>query len=267
MATPRELFQAGQLQAAIESLTAEVRANPMDPGRRAFLFELLCFAGQWDRAEKQIDVLSSQGAQAQIGVQVYKGCVAAERERVRLRTEGLQPHFLGEPPPYVDLLLHAHLRAKEGNAKEARELLDRVEEQRPALPGTVNGAPIEDVREADDFLGPILELVVKGEYVWMPFEQIKRVELDEPKRARDLLFTPARIEARDGTVGEVFVPALYARSSEHGDDAVRLGRMTDWIALADDLSRPAGLRTLLFGGHEDLSILEVRTLEIGEPER
>jgi type VI secretion system protein ImpE len=46
----RELFQAGKLTEAVQALVAEVRDNPTDPKRRTFLFELLCFAGDYDRS-------------------------------------------------------------------------------------------------------------------------------------------------------------------------------------------------------------------------
>ena len=49
------------LAPAHDALGAEVRDNPTDAQRRAFLFELLCFAGQYDRAEKQLNVLGSGG--------------------------------------------------------------------------------------------------------------------------------------------------------------------------------------------------------------
>src|SRR5690606_2155784 len=52
--TAKQLFQAGQLNEAMKALAAEVRDNPTDPRRRTFLFELLCFAGEYDRAEKHL---------------------------------------------------------------------------------------------------------------------------------------------------------------------------------------------------------------------
>ena len=57
--TAKELFQAGRIDEAIETLGIELRSNPTDAQRRTFLFELLCFAGNYDRAEKQLDVLGS----------------------------------------------------------------------------------------------------------------------------------------------------------------------------------------------------------------
>jgi protein involved in temperature-dependent protein secretion len=38
--TASELFQAGQLQAAIDAQTQKVKANPADQAARLFLFEL-----------------------------------------------------------------------------------------------------------------------------------------------------------------------------------------------------------------------------------
>ena len=58
MPTAKELFSEGRLDAAIETLGVELRSHPTDTQRRSFLFELLAFAGQYDRAEKQLDALA-----------------------------------------------------------------------------------------------------------------------------------------------------------------------------------------------------------------
>ena len=59
MENSNQLFQAGKLNEAVQALNAEVRNHPEDSKRRIFLFELLCFSGEYDRAEKQLDVLGS----------------------------------------------------------------------------------------------------------------------------------------------------------------------------------------------------------------
>jgi len=260
MTRAKALFDAGQLDAAIEEVSREVKAHPTDTSRRTFLFELLCFAGEWDRAEKQLDALGHQDVKAEIGVQVYRDNIKAERDRRRLFSDGLQPHFLTEPPAYIDLHLAAINRLREGKTVEARETLDRAEEERPALAGTFNGKRFEDFRDWDDQVGPVLELIINGQYTWLPFEQIGRIEINPPTQARDLVWASARIQATDGTVGEVSVPALYAGSSEHASDQVRLGRMTDWKQLSDDLSVAVGLRLFLVDG-EDKPLFEARSVE------
>jgi type VI secretion system protein ImpE len=52
------LYRAGQLKPAITALGEELKKQPLDAKRRTMLFELLCFAGEYDRAEKQLDMLA-----------------------------------------------------------------------------------------------------------------------------------------------------------------------------------------------------------------
>ena len=67
------------------------------------------------------------------------------------------------------------------------------------------------------------------------------------KQLRDLLWASASIEALDGTIGEVYVPSLYAGTSAHTDDQARLGRLTDWQQIGGDLYRALGLRLFIIG--------------------
>jgi len=260
----KALFDEGRLGPAIEELTRGVKADPSDTGLRTFLFELLCFAGDWDRAERQLDVIGHQDGRAAVGAQAYRNNINAERERRRLFADGMHPHFLTEPPPYADLLLAAVGSLREGDVGGARSALGRAEEERPRLAGRMNGRPFRDFRDADDFVGPVLELFVGGKYAWLPFEQIKKVEIAAPRSLRDLTWARARIESFDGTAGEVFVPTLYAGSGAHADDLVRLGRVTDWEEVGEDLYRAAGPRLFTVEGQEE-QMFETREIEFDAP--
>src|SRR6185503_17942993 len=260
MATAKELFDAGQLSAAIEAVSQDVKSKPSEMQARIFLFELLCFAGDFERAERQLDVIGHQSAQADLGVQVYRNNLRAERDRLHLFSDGLAPHFLTDPPGYVDLLLGGINRLREENFEKARSLLDQAEEERPALTGALNGRRFLDFRDCDDLIGPVLELIVHDKYTWLPFEQIKRMELSAPKQLRDLMWAPARIEGVDGTVGEIFIPALYVRSSQHPNDQVKMGRMTDWTQVAEELYFASGLRLFMADG-KDHAMFEARSVE------
>jgi type VI secretion system protein ImpE len=77
---------------------------------------------------------------------------------------------------------------------------------------------------------------------------------------RDLVWAGARIEASDSTIGEVYIRAFYAGSSEHTNDRVRLGRMTDWKPVGDDLSLAVALCVFLVDG-EDKPVFEARSVE------
>ena len=52
------LYKAGKLKDAIDAQIQEVKAKPGDQARRLFLFELLAFAGDLEKAKKQIEVLN-----------------------------------------------------------------------------------------------------------------------------------------------------------------------------------------------------------------
>jgi len=256
----KELLDAGHLSAAIEQLNHEVRSHPTDSHLRTFLFELLCFAGDYARAERQLEVIAQQEATAEVGVQVYRNVLAAERARRRLFSEGLRPSFLFDPPRYVHLHLEAVDRLREANPTEAAALLEASASSRPRLEGRIEGEAFLDFRDGDDLMAPVLELIVHRRYIWLPFEQIKHLTIAIPKRLRDLLWLPATLESHHGPVGEVFLPVLYDGSSEHADDRVKLGRMTDWRAMAEGLAQGVG-QHLFCIDDQDRGLLEVREIE------
>ena len=141
----KQLFQAGQLSAAIEAVTREVKAQPSDPQRRTFLFELLCFAGDFDRAQKQLDVISHQNSQAEWAASVYANLLEAERTRRRVYAQGTAPEFLLDPPEHVRLHVDALQRLAAGKPGEAIERLARVRAIRFDKTGTLTtGTPRVD---------------------------------------------------------------------------------------------------------------------------
>ena len=146
---------------------------------------------------------------------------------------------------------------------QTRSTLDLVDAQRPVLTGKINEVQFEDFKDCDELTGPVLELFVKNQYTWLPFEQIKQMEIVKPQNLRDLLWANARIETSDGTMAEVFLPALYAGSSEHPDDEVRLGRRTEWKQYRDDLILGVGSRLFLVDD-EEKQIFQVGTIEFDE---
>jgi len=237
--TPKELYQAGRLSAAIQALGAELRDNPADVRRRTFLFELLCFAGEYDRAEKHLDVLAQQGPDSATGALMYRGALNGERMR--------QDLFIRKEFPATDAGGPAQM----------------------PLRGSLNGKAFESLEDADPRIGSRLEIFAAGQYMWLPLAHIASIEVSPPKRLRDLLWMPALVRtgpAFKGTdLGEVLVPAISPLSFRHADEAVKLGRSTVWEEQENGDVVPFGQKTLLVDG-EDLAMLELRQLEIAAPE-
>jgi len=257
----KELVQGGLLHAAIENMTQAVKHDPTDVMLRTVLFELLCFAGDWDRAEKQLDVIGHQDAKTEIGVLTYRQLIAGEKARRRAFEQGVQPHFFQEPPSYIDRQLRALTERQQGLSEAAAKTLDEAMTQWPRLGGRINGRRFEEFRDADDTVGPVLEVLVRDQYAWLPFEQITRVEFQAPKQLRDTLWGEARIEMKGHRPAQVFVPALYVRSSEQPDERLKLGRMTDWLALGNDRFQGVGQRMFWVGSSEE-SMLGLRDIHI-----
>src|SRR5262249_7973666 len=93
-----DLFKAGQLQAAIDAQLAEVKASPGDFNRRLFLFELCAFAGDFDRAKRQIEMMTYDTPEMQIAVGVYRLALDSEEARRALFAKGQPPQFFAPPP-------------------------------------------------------------------------------------------------------------------------------------------------------------------------
>src|SRR5262245_10874245 len=219
--TANEFYKAGQLAKAVEAQIQDVKSHPADHAKRLFLFELLIFAGDLDRAKRQGDLVKYDNIELESAMQTYRKLLDAETARRRVFREGTKPLFLGDVPDHVNIRLDALNRLREGNKTEANALLQKAIEATPPAHGTLNGKPVEHLRDCDDVLSGIMEVVSHGGYFWVPFEQIIALKLTPPKFPRDLFWISGHMELAN-SAGEMYIPALYPFSHEHADDTVKL---------------------------------------------
>jgi type VI secretion system protein ImpE len=240
MENAQQLFQAGRLREAVQALSAEVRNHPADTKRRTFLFELLCFSGEYDRAEKQLDLLAEASSNSEMGALLYRSALHAERTRQDLFQKGEYPKPAGGSSPGGE-----------------------------SIPGTLNGKAFQTITDTDRRIGPRLEVFAGGNYLWISFEHLASIQIPPPRRLRDLLWTPAVVRAgpalKGTDLGEVLLPVLSPFAWQHSDDAVRLGRMTVWQEDESGAAVPAGQKMLLVDS-EEFPLLEVRQLEFNLPQ-
>jgi len=233
--TARELFNAGQVRDAEKSLAAYLRDHPTDISQRTFLFELLCFSGQYDRAEKHLSLLADKSEKTQMGAVLYYSALHAEKTRHDLfRTEQYPETHKAQSPR-----------------------------------GTLNGKPFESITDADPAIGPRLEVFAAGAYLWIGFEHIQSIVIPEPKNLRDTLWTPAMVLAGPsfhGTdLGEVLLPCIYPFTWKDTNEKLWLGHNTEWCV--DDQKRefPIGQKVFLVDG-EEVPLLEIRSIEFESSE-
>jgi type VI secretion system protein ImpE len=231
--TPKQLFEMGKVREAQAALTAYLRDHPTDSVQRTFLFELLCFSGDYDRAEKQLAVLSQGSGENEMGAVLYYAALHAEKTR----------HQVFEKQDF------------------SRDTAG------PGSGGRLNGQAFSTLRDADPDLGARLEVFAAGAYLWIPFEHIASVQMEPPKKLRDTLWIPAIVQAgpsfKGAELGEVLLPAIYPFSWKHPDESVWLGRVTDWSIDEEGSEYPTGQKTLLLDG-EEVPFLEIRSLEFSQ---
>jgi type VI secretion system protein ImpE len=261
-----ELFQAGRLREAIAALVEDVRARPTDTGARLLLGELLCFSGDLERADNHLDAAGHADAQALPYVMGLRQLIRAEQARRDFFREGRLPQFLGPPEGAVRTLLEASVRVRAGAQAEAVELLGRVEEQRPRVAGSCDGRTFQDLRDLDDLVSCVLEVLTSdGRYFWVPIADVASIEFRAPSTPRDLLWRNVVLTVRGGPEGEVFLPVLYAGTEAEADDQFRLGRATEWRGGDGAPARGVGQRTFLVGD-DPVPILELKALTVEHPE-
>ena len=230
-----QLFRAGKLQEAIDALGSVLRDNPSDNKSRTFLFELLCFAGEYDRAEKHLELLQQQSGEAAMGALLYRGALNAERTRNEMFEQKSFPQAPADAAP-----------------------LESVQ-------GSLNGQAFRSLQDADPRIGPRLEVFAAGDYLWIPLRDIAVLEMDPPKRLRDLLWAPVRLRTgpnfKNKDLGEVLMPVIAPLSWQHPEDVVKLGRVSEWCADENGEEAPFGQKMLLVDGEEH-PVLEIRKLEI-----
>jgi type VI secretion system protein ImpE len=258
--TATDLFKAGKLDEAVAAQLQEVKAHPGDHGKRLFLFELLAFSGDWERARRQLEVVKYDDVQLEAATQAYANLVKAEEKRQLVFRDGTPPQFLAEPPAHVKPRLEALNWLLQGKQAEAARALTEADTLAPLLGGQLNGKPFEGLRDGDDLLGVVLEVMAHGNYFWVPLDQVELLSTNPPRFPRDLLWLPAHMETA-GAAGEVFLPTLYPGSSGQTDPQVRLGRMTDWKQEPGGPIRGLGSKTFL-AGEEAVTLLDWRQLQL-----
>jgi len=249
MTTPidlQTLLRTDKLDEAISYLNGEVKNNPKAIDRRAQLAELLCVAGNLERADTVLNAISDIDPGAMVGVALFRQLVRAEQARQQFYSEGRLPEFVVKPDVLIELELRAAIAAREGARAELAKLVAQREEARVPCAGVADGAAFDDFRDLDDLTAAHLEVLTStGKYFWIPVAAVESIELRKPESQRDLLWRRGQLAVADGPDGEVFFPSIYvAKNSTAGE---RPGHVTEFDEPAERVAFGRGLRTFLVG--------------------
>ena len=220
---------------------ARAKAAPADLAARSSLWQIFAARGEFDRARAQLDMMLKIDASWAMEVQGCHALLDAEKLRGDVFAGRESPIYLGQPPAWFGSLVAALQRLAQGQRDAAAPLLAQVQQDAEPSTGSLNGSRFEWICDADARLGPCLEVVAQGKYVWVEFRAIRRLVCAPPQELRDLIWQPAKLEIDESGALDVFLPVRYPGAKT---DAHMLARQTDWEAVGADLYLGAGQKCL-----------------------
>jgi type VI secretion system protein ImpE len=256
-----EHIRAERLDEALASLQEAIRAQPSEARLRVFLFQLLCVMGRWERAMTQLQVLQELDADSQMLAHIYRTVLNCEALRAEVFAGKRTPLIFGEPPAWIGALVQACQLVAQGQRLAGAALRQQAFDEAPATPGKINGQSFDWIADADTRLGPVLEVMIEGRYYWVPFERIRRIEMEKPTDLRDLVWMPARFTWTNGGEAMGFIPTRYPGTESSGDNTLRMSRKTDWVACEGEGFHGVGQR-LITTDSVELPLLEIHLIEM-----
>ncbi|NND58753.1 MAG: virulence protein SciE type [Gammaproteobacteria bacterium] len=255
-----ENLREADLAGSLSELQQTVRAEPSEARHRIFLFQLLTLTGDWERAVTQLKVLGEMDPATLPMVQTYREALRCEVYRQEVFAGKRTPLVFGDPEMWVAKLVQALSHGAQQHFSQAIDLRSEAFDEAPATAGSINGTPFEWIADADPRLGPVLEMIVNGNYYWVPVHRVGQIEFEAPSDLRDFVWTPATVTWANGGESVALMPTRYPNSHEDKyDDRIRLARMTDWEDLTEDYFVGLGQR-LFTTDSGDHALLDTRKL-------
>ncbi len=244
----------------MDALKAEVRTAPRDARLRIFLFQMFCITGEWDRALTQLGVAGELDPAADAMVQTYQATIRCEVLRGKVFAGQRTPTVLGDPGDWVPLLIEAVRLLAAGEPDRAARLRDAAIEAAPACPAVVDGAPWDWLADADPRLGPVLEAIIDGKYVWVPYLRIRSIAMEAPVDLRDQVWMPAEFTWDNAGTAVGFIPTRYPDTTASDDPALLLASRTEWREQGD-WSIPFGQR-MLVSETAEAALMDIRHIQL-----
>lgn len=265
--TAEEYVKQGDLNAALQQLQAQVKAQPAKSEYRVFLFQLLSVMGQWDRALTQLNIAGELDDAALAMVAMYRQVIACERLREEVFLGRHDPVVFGQPEEWQALLLQALKLTADGQYLKSQDSRNQAFELAPAVSGHIDGTAFDWLADSDPRLGPVFEAIIEGRYFWVPIQRIRSINIEKPVDLRDVVWIPAQFTWTNGGESYGVIPARYPESYKNSDPLFSLSRKTDWQECGDGLFLGIGQK-ILTTESSDYALMDIRSIQfdpIGEP--
>jgi len=257
--TAEDFLKQGDINAALQQLQEQVKKQPANVELRIFLFQLLSVLGQWDRALTQLDVSADMDHGTLAMVTMYRQVIVCERFREQVFLGNKEPTIFGKPEEWVALLIQALQLTVQGEYAKSQTLRAQAFDAASISSGIIDEQTFQWFADCDPRLGPIMEAIIEGRYLWIPFENIKTIVIDEPVDLRDVVWLPAHFTWNNGGESYGLIPSRYPLSYQHGP-SLALSRKTEWLDCGADLFLGLGQKVWCTDSGE-YSVMDVRSIQ------
>ncbi|KLV03736.1 protein of avirulence locus ImpE [Photobacterium aquae] len=246
MKTLHTLIQQAKLSEALELLASQLQETPQDVDLRSSFIELLCIDGQYERADKQLNLLIKQNPDCLIGATNLRQLIRAAQARLDFDGGAATANLVKDVDEAFTSLLRMRLAYRENHVENFIQSAEQLEKNRVNIPMEIDGEYRDTLRDLDDTLAGFLELFgTDGKYYLVPFDALIRLEMMPVTSLIEHVWRKVDIEIDGGLCGEAFIPMTYINSQT---DAEKLGRETDWREIfGTNIYSGVGQKMYLFG--------------------
>ncbi|EIE3256415.1 protein of avirulence locus ImpE [Escherichia coli] len=255
---------------ALRHLEARIRAQPDNADLRAAFVQFLCLNASWPRALTHLKSWGVLAPHTQPTVMLLQQAIRGELLRADVLAGRARPCIPGESRLWLELLLKALTENDPVCAGELRsEALALAEASPGELTQTADGESGGAVRfdwlmDGDARLGPVCELIVNGNYFWVPFMAVASIHFLPPASVTDLVWRHARVQLVDGTEQVCQIPVRYPLAPE-AEDRFLLARTTEWQPLdAEGIHYLGEGQKVWLNSEQAFALLTLERLTFGE---
>ncbi len=235
-------IEAEDLGGALMAATAGTTAWPGYAELWFLRFDLELHTDDLDAGRATLEHIARHDPLNQPGAEICLEILAASVQRREVLSGRGEPELVGPGGPGVESCQEAIAALASGDLDRAERAVLRGREQATPLAGSADDAPFRELRDVDDSLAHVLELLSPGRYRWIALDQLAWIEVLPLRTFLDFAWVPVHVELRGGQELRGHVPGLYLGTGAHAEDRVRLGHETRWERVAPALARAYGQR-------------------------
>lgn len=258
--TAQELLQQSKPLEALDRLQSDIKQEPSNASLRLDLFQLLATSGRWDRAIAQVQTAVSCEPKFAPLAMLLRSLVELERVRVAVFTGQREPQIFGPKPKWLETLLQKRWTANVRRKAEVGRIYRKALKDAPACAGRIDGKSFEWIADADVRFGPLIELYLQGNYYWVPFECVARIDIEPPRDLLDLIWVQTKVTWVNGGVVVGYIPARYPGTEQSSDTQLVLARSVAWEEIGHGGRIGTGVR-VLSTDEGDYPLTKIRAIE------